>query len=380
MPLDAIIVGGGVTGLAALREFAARGREAALLERHDAFGRETSSRNSEVIHGGMYYAPGSLKAAACGEGRRLLYAFAEAAGVRHAKCGKIIVANDPAEEEALGRILDTGEQNGVEGLRFLSQGEIAAREPEIKARAALLSPETGVVDAHGLMHALAHAAETDGASAVPGAVVTGLGKSASGWKVRFRDAEGENEEEARVVVNAAGLAAQEVMRMAGLDPEALGLRLQPCKGNYFSLSGSAGKRIRALVYPAPEANLAGLGVHTIVDLAGRARLGPDVEYLEPAANGEYDYRVDPGRLERFFVSARRYLPFLEPGDLAPDFSGIRPKLAGPGQPARDFYLAEESARGAPGFINMAGLESPGLTACLALAKKTIALAEDFLKY
>lgn len=376
--MDAVIIGGGVVGLAILHEFAAAGREAVLLERHDDFGRETSSRNSEVVHGGMYYAPGSLKAALSTAGRRLLYEFASRTDVRHNRCGKIIVASTPEEEEALDRILATGTANGVEGLRFLSSEEIARREPNILARTALFSPETGIIDAHGLMNALHREAEALGGAAVPGAEATALERVGDEWEVAFRDTDGDDTVTARVVVNAAGLSAQAVMRMAGLRPEEMDLTLYPCKGCYFSLSGSAGKRINALVYPAPEANLAGLGVHTVVDLGGRVRLGPDTEYIEPA--GEYDYAVAPERREAFFASARRYLPFLEQDDLAPDFSGVRPKLSGPGQAARDFYLTEESAHGAPGFVNLVGIESPGLTACLAIAKKTVALTKDFLNY
>lgn len=371
MDFDAVVIGGGAVGLAVWLELAERGGETLLLERHPTMGFETSSRNSEVIHGGMYYAPGSLKARFCVEGRRLLYPFLEKHGVRHAKCGKLIVAVNAEDEEALEKIFDTGQKNDVEGLRFASGDEIAAREPNVRAATAMVSPETGIVDAHGFMHALEKAGEAAGGVAVCGAEVRALERTADGWTVVFVDANGENRVEARTVVNAAGLSAQRVMRMAGLDPDRLGLTLHPCKGCYFSLSGGAGKKINGLVYPAPEKNLAGLGIHTIVDLAGRVRLGPSVQYIDEA--DRYDYAVDPGLLDLFLERASRYLPFLAAGDLAPDFSGVRPKLSGPGDPARDFYVNEETENGAPGFVNLAGIESPGLTSGMAIAKEVARL-------
>ncbi len=363
---DVAIVGGGVVGLAVLERMAAAGLEAILLERHPAWGREVSSRNSEVVHGGMYYAPGSLKARLCVEGRRMLYRFCEQHDVPHRRCGKVIVAVNADEEQALTRIEATGKKNGVEDLRFLSQAELATIAPGVEAAAALHSPHTGVVNAHALMDALAHAAQEQGATLVLDAAVEALERRDDGWEVCFHNAGEQVSLTCRHCVNAAGLEAQNIMRMAGLSPEEADLRLYPCKGRYFSVQGASRKRINSLIYPAPEANLAGLGIHTVVDTGGGVKLGPDVEYVEAAA--EYDYSVDETARSAFFASAGRYLPFLALEDIHPDMAGIRPKLAGPGQPARDFYIADEAPRGLPGFINLAGIESPGLTACLAIAE------------
>lgn len=363
---DVAVVGGGAVGLAVLERMAAAGLEAILLERHPAWGREVSSRNSEVVHGGMYYAPGSLKARLCVEGRRMLYRFCERHDVPHRRCGKVIVAVDTREEEALARIEATGGENGVEDLRFLSRAELEAIAPGVRAVAALHSPQTGVVSAHALMDALARAAQERGATLVLDAAVEALERTEDGWEVHFHNAGERISLTCRHCVNAAGLEAQNVMRMAGLSPEAADLRLYPCKGRYFSVQGSSRKRIDSLIYPAPEANLAGLGIHTVVDTGGGVKLGPDVEYVEAAA--EYDYSVDETARAAFFASAGRYLPFLQLEDIHPDMAGVRPKLAGPGQPARDFHIADETPRGLPGFVNLAGIESPGLTACLAIAE------------
>lgn len=369
---DVAVVGGGVVGLAVLECAAAAGREAILLERRPAWGRETSSRNSEVVHGGMYYAPGSLKARLCVEGGRMLYRFCRERGVPHNRCGKVIAAVEAGEEQALARIEAAGRENGVEGLRFLSRAELAEIAPGVRAGAALYSPNTGVVSAHALMDALAAAARDNGALIVLDAAVEALERRPDGWEVFFRNAGERVSLTCRRCVNAAGLEAQNVMRMAGLSPEEADLRLYPCKGRYFSVRGSARKRIRRLVYPAPEANLEGLGIHTVVDMGGGVKLGPDVEYLEQAA--EYDYSVNGDLGDAFFAKAKRYLPFLERGDIHPDMAGVRPKLAGPGRPARDFHIADEVSRGLPGFINLAGIESPGLTSCLAIARYVEGLA------
>ncbi len=367
METDVIIIGGGVVGLAIFKTLAEQNRCPLLLERHDAPGRETSSRNSGVVHGGMYYPPGSLKARLCVEGRRLLYPLLTQAGVRHAKCGKTIVAVSREDEDNLAEIFQKGTANGVEGLRYLASGEIAARAPGVKAVAALFSPETGVVDVHGLMDALLKNGESAGGTAVFGATVIGLEPLRElGWRVFYRDSDGPGELECRAVVNSAGLEAQQIMRLVGLDPKEMGLELKPCAGRYFSVGGESRKRISGLVYPAPEKNLAGLGIHTVVDFGGGVKLGPDTQYLSPA--DEYDYSVDPELLDKFFRAASRYLPFLRREDLTPDMAGVRPKLSGPGERERDFHIREETSAGAAGFINLAGIESPGLTGCLAMGR------------
>ncbi|MCD7897228.1 MAG: FAD-dependent oxidoreductase [Planctomycetaceae bacterium] len=248
--------------------------------------------------------------------------------------------------------------------------------PGVRAVAALHSSATAVLNAHGFMNAIRRQAEADGGMVVCGATVDGLRRQVGGWEVVYTDADGPGAVTARTVINAAGLAAQAVMRLTGMDPDAAGLTLYSCKGRYFSVHGEARKRIGGLVYPVPDRNLAGLGIHTVVDYQGGVKLGPDTCYVDPA--DEYDYGVDPGLGGTFYDSAVRYLPFLRPDDLAPDMAGVRPKLSGPGQPARDFYIAEESSRGLPGFINLAGIESPGLTASLAIGRHVADMVGEFL--
>ncbi|MCD8350116.1 MAG: NAD(P)/FAD-dependent oxidoreductase [Planctomycetaceae bacterium] len=362
---DVAIIGGGVIGLAILHKAAGSRFNVVLLERHDALGRETSSRNSEVVHGGMYYPPNSLKAQLSVAGRRALYGFARKCNFPLLRIGKVIVATNEDEAAKLEAIHTVGRENDVEDLRLLTGEEVAQLAPGVKAVAGLHSPNTGVLNAHMYMDALAKTAEADGGLIVLGATVDGLARRSDGdWEIHYRDAEGPALIHSRVVVNAAGLGAQKVMAMAGINPAKNDLRLYPCKGSYFSVGGESRARIKSLVYPAPEANLAGLGIHTIVDFAGGVKLGPNVEYVNEA--DEYDYSVDPGLRHEFFTSASRYLPFLREDDIQPDMAGIRPKLSGPGQPARDFYIAHEAARGCSGFINLAGIESPGLTASPAI--------------
>jgi L-2-hydroxyglutarate oxidase LhgO len=363
MQIDVAIIGAGCVGLCCGAELAEAGYEVAVFERHDAFGRETSSRNSEVIHAGIYYPEGSLKARLCVEGRRLLYELAEVGGIPHRKCGKVIVATSEEEIESLDDLKARGEANGVEGLRMLSGSEVREREPAVSAVAGLLSPETGILDSHRFM-ALQEARLRDaGGMVVYHASVEALEQGGPGWTVRYVDADGAGAIATRRVINAAGLNASGILRMAGGDPGAMGIAQHLCKGEYFALAPSAAKRIRGLVYPSPEGALTGLGVHTVVDLGGGVKLGPNAFYVEAI-----DYSVEPGHAEEFLASAGAYLPFLQQKDLTPDMSGIRPKLAGPGEPVRDFHIREESAAGLPGFVNLCGIESPGLTASPAIAK------------
>ncbi|MBN2711320.1 MAG: NAD(P)/FAD-dependent oxidoreductase [Planctomycetes bacterium] len=373
MDFDVAVIGGGVVGLSIACSVARRGHSVLLFERHDAFGQETSSRNSEVIHAGIYYGKDSLKAKLCVEGRHLLYDICEANDIPYRKCGKIIVAVEEQELASLDSLLKRGQTNGVEGLRILSEAEVHEYEPQVKAVGGLLSEETGIVDSHRLAGYYAASAESDGASLLRGAAVTGLRRGDDAWSVDYRDSEEEGTIQAAVVINAAGLGAQEVMRLAGLDPDAMGLTLHLAKGEYFSISGEKRKRISMLVYPSPEADLVGLGIHTVVDLGGGLKLGPNAFYVD-----EVEYTVDPAHAKDFQESAASYLPWLEEYDLAPDMSGMRPKLAGPGEPARDFHIAEESAHGAPNFINLVGIESPGLTASPAIGEYVAGMVSDCL--
>lgn len=361
------IVGGGVVGLAIAARLARSHRDVVLLERRERYGQETSSRNSEVIHAGMYYPTGSLKARLCVEGCHKLYEIAERHNVPHRRCGKIITATEAAELPALDRILRTGEANGVL-LQPLTATAARALEPHVRTEGALLSPNTGVISAHGLMDCLAHLAREAGATILTRSEVVGLSHRVGGYEVEIETPEGRDRFTSERVVNAAGLDADTVAGLAGIDVRAVGYALHYCKGSYFSVSGRYSRALTRLVYPVPDE--VSLGVHALVDLAGRLRFGPDVEFLDPRRQ---DYTVDESKRAAFARSVRRLVPEIRDEDLSPDTSGIRPKLQGPGEPWRDFVIREESDRGLPGFIDLIGIDSPGLTSSPAIADYVAAL-------
>jgi L-2-hydroxyglutarate oxidase LhgO len=361
--VDAVVVGAGVIGLACARELALAGRETIVVESTDGIGNGTSSRNSEVIHAGLYDAPGSLKATFCVAGRRLLYPYCEAHGVGHRRCGKLVVAASAAQVDALREIEVRALANGVEGLRWLSGAEARALEPALKAEAALLSTVTGIIDSHSLMLAYLGDVERAGGALVVRSPVQGATVTSDGIVLRVGGDE-PIELLAGAVVNSGGLFAQSLARrIDGLDASTIP-RERFAKGNYYALT--ARSPFTRLIYPVPEPG--GLGVHLTLDLAGQARFGPDVEWLEPGlAPDAIDYAVDPARGERFEGAIRRWWPGLPEHALAPAYSGVRPKLANPGEPARDFVLQGPDAHGVAGLVNLYGIESPGLTASLAIA-------------
>lgn len=361
-----MVVGGGVIGLAVAMRLAREGRAVVLLERHPSFGRETSSRNSEVVHAGMYYPTGSLKARLCVAGNRSLYAWCTAHGVEIRRLGKFIVATADEEIAALERIHERAGANGVPALRWAQPGELARAEPYVRAVAALFSPDTGIVDSHGLMQSLADAAAADDAVLAWGHEFTGAEPAGRGYRVAFRDPSGDTGSvEAAVVVNAAGLGADLIAAGMGLDIDALQYRVRYVKGSYFRLSEAWRGRLRHLIYPVPHAGLAGLGSHVTLDLAGGIRLGPDVEFL-PRRSAEYS--VDPARAADFAGAVRGYLPEVTADELRPDLAGIRARrVLADATVSPDFVIAEESPRGLPGWINLVGIESPGLTSCLEIA-------------
>lgn len=364
---DVVVIGGGVVGLAAAAALARAGRSVVLVERHGGFAQEITSRNSEVIHAGIYYPEGSLKALLCVAGREALYARCERLGIPHRRTGKWIVATRDAEIATLERLQRVGTANGAPGLRMLEGGEIARGEPHVRAVAALESPATGIVDGHALCLSLAAEAEQHGALIALHTEVEAIASRAGGYRLETRSAEGEVAAlHCAAVVNAAGLAGDAIAALAGIDPEARGYRLHPCKGDYFALAPGAAISVKRLVYPVPVQ--AGLGVHATLDLGGRVRFGPDTTYVD-----DLDYRVDPAKAAVFAEAVQRYLPGLRCEWLAPDYAGIRPKLAGPGEAFRDFVVAEESAAGLPGFVNLIGIESPGLTASLAIGDRVVEL-------
>ena len=362
--VDAVVIGAGVAGLAVGRALAQRGLETLVLESAGAIGTGTSSRNSEVIHAGLYYPTGSLKARLCVQGRERLYAYCESHGVAHRRCGKLIVARGAAQSAKLARIEQQAALNGVHDLQRLTGAQARALEPALQADEALLSPSTGIIDSHGLMLALQGDLEAAGGAV---ALRSPVQRVLCADEVHEVEVGGESPLSlgARVVVNAAGLAAPLVAaRMEGLAAWHVPAAWF-AKGNYYALAGRA--PFSRLVYPVPEE--AGLGVHLTLDLAGQARFGPDVEWLDVTAPEQIDYRVEAARADAFYAEIRRYWPELPDGALQPAYSGVRPKLGGPGTAASDFVIQGPAQHGVAGLVNLFGIESPGLTSCLALAEE-----------
>ena len=348
------MIGAGVVGLAVARELAGRGVTVAVLERNARPGQETSSRHSGVLHAGLYYPTGSLKARLCVEGRRELLAECRRRGVDHAICGKLIVATTPSEEEGLQRLLRQGRDNGVEGLRLVTAAEIRQREPDVSAVAGLVSEATGIISSDDLTAALERSVLDRGGMVLCRHEVVGLRSTDEGWSVRVRPSGGDPYEfTAQQVANAAGLWSGSVAGLAGEDD----LRVHYCKGDYFWTTRAA---VRGLVYPLPEPGLRGLGIHTTVDLSGRVRFGPDTTYVD-----ELTYDVDATKAKAFASAITRYLPMVNARDLQPDTAGIRPKLTRD-DTFHDFVVR----RGESGLVTLAGIESPGLTSCLALGGLT----------
>jgi L-2-hydroxyglutarate oxidase LhgO len=363
--VECVVIGAGVVGLAVARSLARSGRETLVLEAADAIGTATSSRNSEVIHAGVYYPHGSLKARLCVAGRDLLYRFCAEHGVEVNRCGKFIVATEDAQVAKLSAIEAGARLNGVLDLRLLDQREALRLEPELRCSAALWSPSTGIVDGHGFMVGLQGDLERFGGRVVLGSAVQ-RGHCGSN-RLRLTVGEGAPYDlEASLVVNCAGLDAQRVARsFDGLNPETVP-ELYYAKGNYYGMEGRA--PFRRLIYPVPEDG--GLGVHLTLDLVGRARFGPDVEWV-----AKPDYGVDPGRADGFYSAIRAYWPGLPRGSLRPDYAGIRPKLQGAGSGFQDFMIQGPASHGVPGLVNLYGIESPGLTAALAIGDHVAALAQ-----
>jgi L-2-hydroxyglutarate oxidase LhgO len=362
--IDTVVIGAGVVGLAIARAFALAGREVIVLEREGAIGTGTSSRNSEVIHAGIYYPSGSLKAKLCVAGRLALYPYLERRGIPHRRCGKLIVAADAGQIAGLEKLHAQARANGVADLRMLEAREARALEPQLSCVAALESPSTGIIDSHAFMLALRGDAEDRGAAIAFRSPLKGGRIRQSGIELEVGGTE-PMRLLARTVVNSAGLYAQDVARSLEGFPAGKIPPTYYCKGNYFSLSGRS--PFSRLVYPAPES--AGLGVHLTLDLAGRARFGPDVEWIE-----RIDYDVDPGRGRVFYDAIRRYWPGIKDGSLQPAYCGIRPKIQPRTEPSRDFFIQGPAEHGAAGLVNLFGIESPGLTASLAIADHVLGLA------
>ncbi len=360
--VEATIVGGGITGCCAADAAARAGVETVLLDKETHLAAGVTSRNSEVAHGGMYYPPGSIKADCCVRGRRLLAAFCEEAGVDYRACGKLIVAVDDGEADDLDPLLERGLENGVEGFRLVEGAELAALEPDVRAVAGLLSPATGIVDAEGAARAYAARAAEHGAQVMTGAEVIALDRSPDGWLVTVRRSDEAWTHASRHLVLCGGLHADSLAAMAGLDPAAEGLAQRWVKGNYFGVDPKHDGRVSRLIYPIPPRGADTLGVHVCLDLGGQMRLGPD---FEPVDRVE-DYAVDPARRDAFFDGASRFLPWLEPDDLHPVMSGIRPKL-GVDDPFADFRIRRYDGA-FEGLVALAGIDSPGLTSAPAVGE------------
>jgi 2-hydroxyglutarate dehydrogenase len=386
------VIGGGVVGCAVAAAAADRGLATVVLEKAERLGAGTTSRNSEVAHGGMYYPTGSLKAQFCVRGRRRLKEFCAAAGVPYRELGKLIVAATSAEEEPLRRLWDLGRANGVEDLEMLDGPALARLEPQLRATAALWSPRTAIFGAEQTAQAYGRLAAERGAQIFTGAECVGLQRRGRAWQVAVAPPAGRAgvqpwSHASRLVVNAAGLYADRVARLAGVDVASRGWRLHWVKGNYFGIDPAHAGKVSRLIYPIPPADGATLGIHVCVDLGGRLRLGPDFQPLGlsggidtkgdalPADRiAPEDYAVDPARRDDFFAGAARFLPFLSAADLTPDMAGIRPRLREDG--FSDFVIARESGAEREGLVNLIGIDSPGLTSAPAIADHVVDLLTE----
>jgi L-2-hydroxyglutarate oxidase LhgO len=361
--IDCIVVGAGVVGLAIARAFALSGREVMVVEAAEGIGTGTSARNSEVIHAGIYYPAGSLKAKLCVEGRKMLYAYCAEKGVAHKRIGKLIVATSQDEIAKLDDILSKARINGVDDMELLSAAQAQALEPALFCTAALHSPSTGIIDSHGLMLAYQGDAENAGAQCVfHTPLLSGDVRREGGFTLQFGGADA-MQLSCNVLINASGLHAPTLARASrGIPPASIPTEYL-CKGSYFTLQGKA--PFTRLIYPTPHH--AGLGVHLTLDLGGQAKFGPDTEWID-----KVDYDIDANRCADFYEAVRTYWPGMPDASLSPGYTGIRPKVSGPHEPAADFMIVGPATHGVPGLVNLFGIESPGLTSSLAIAQETLA--------
>lgn len=367
--INITIIGAGVIGLAIAKELSNSYKDIVVLERHPKFGQETSSRNSEVIHSGIYYPTGSLKASLCVEGAKLLYEYCSKHSVPHSRLGKLIVATDYEEVSKIQELFVNGIRNWVEGLSIIDGKDIRKIEPNINAFSALYSPNTGIIDSHSLMEKLYRDALSKDVLFSFNSVVNFIEKIKDGYLIGIKG--DDYKLFSKVVINSAGLYADQIAQLAGIDIDSTGYRLKYCKGSYFSYSKPS--PVKKLVYPIPHDELRGLGIHATLDLTGRLRFGPDVEYVE-----SIDYRIDSKKLEGFYLSVSKIIKGLDKNAFHPDTAGIRPKLQGMNEKTKDFIINEESSKGLQGLINLLGIESPGLTASLAIAKRVKRMVDEVM--
>ena len=373
--VDVIVIGAGVVGLSVAARITQDypGFATVVMDKEQQFGWHTSSRNSEVIHGGMYYPTGSLKASLCVEGRPLLYEFCEKHGIPHQRIGKLIIAREAAEIHHIEEIAKQGALNGLTDLVMLDRAEVARLEPEIMAIAAIHSPSTGIIDSHKLMAKFEQIVESGENNFIAYKnEVTNAEYINGEYHVTFRGPDGTEDKLAcRYLINCGGLWADRVCEWFGLDTAKEGMKIHWVKGEYFSISPGKSKKLNHLVYPPPLKALKGLGIHVTKSLDGKARLGPSAFHVN-----EINYDVDESHGDEFFTAAKSYLPFLERDDIAPDMAGMRPKLQSPTDPVKDFIIRHEVGNGLPGLINLVGIESPGLTASIAIARLVVNMMDN----
>ncbi len=356
--IDFAIIGAGVIGLSIAYNLSKnKSAEIVVFEKNDSFGQGISSRNSEVIHAGIYYPINSLKSRLCINGNKLLYEFCQEHSIPFNKCGKIIVATNGSELKLLDKIFDNAVDCGASGLKKLTEKEIKNIEPEVFAVGGIYSSESGILNTHSLMQKLFDLSKDNGVMYSFKSEVVDIKRKDDGYYIKSQ----KEEILTKFVINCAGLQSDKIAKIAGFDIEKLGYKIYYCKGDYFAVSSSKDK-LKHLVYPVPHEKGYGLGVHATIDLSGRIRLGPDANYVDLE-----NYEVDSNKLDDFYQSAKKYLPWLKKEYLMPDTSGIRPKIQGPDDSIKDFIINEESENGFPNFINLIGIESPGLTSCLAIA-------------
>ena len=370
---DITIIGAGVIGLAVAAQVSKQGREVYVLEKNETFGQETSSRHSEVIHSGIYYPQGSLKARMCVKGRAMLYELCEKHNIGHKKLEKLIVSTNKAENKELQVLLECGNRNGVTDLEIITKEEINKIEPNVRAEAALYSPSTGIIDSHGLMQYFSGTVKDKGGQIFYKSKVVGIERMSQGYKVTVEDSTGTFVFMTRILINCAGLESDQIAQLAGIDVDKSGYRLHYCKGEYFSVADRKRSLANRLIYPTPSTNVSDLGIHVTLDLGGRMRLGPNARYVS-----EIDYHVDSSQKRAFYESVVKFLPFIEYDDLEPEMAGVRPKLQGPGEAFRDFVITDERKKDLPGLINLIGIESPGLTSAPAIAEYVESLVDELL--
>jgi L-2-hydroxyglutarate oxidase LhgO len=375
--VNVVIIGAGVIGLSIASKIARSNLSLYVLERHKIFGQETSSRNSEVIHAGIYYPNNTLKAKLCVRGNRMLYDWCIKNNTAFRNTEKLIVATNNKEENELHDLLKRGCENGVEGLRILVKEEIKKIEPNIKAKSAIFSSSTGIIDTHKFMEQLVAYIKEHNGEVAYNSEVSALDRVSDGYEISIKDYPSEIFKiKAEMVINSAGLESDKIAGMAGIDVRKQGYDLKYCKGQYFRVANSKKcSLINRLIYPVPHERVVGLGVHATKDLSGGLRLGPDAQYVN---RNSFDYNVDISNKSRFLDSALKFLPFLEEKDLIPDTSGIRPKLQGENEDFRDFVIKEESDLGLPGLVNLIGIESPGFTCALAIGEYVEKMVKELL--